>query len=799
MLEEAPGDAACRKILRTVLNPEQFRAATTTEGPLLILAGAGSGKTRVLVHRIAYILETQRAQPWEIFAVTFTNKAAQEMRRRLEALLGSDLGNLWIGTFHSLAARFLRREAHHLGYDRSFTIYDADDSKRLLKKVLRELGTYANPEQSSLSAIANEIDRAKNRGLTVDAFLRTSAGQEGPAKGAARAAYPKYQSLLERSNAMDFGDLLLQSVELLKRYPEVKETWSRRFRYFLVDEFQDTNQVQYALLEQLVEPDRNLGVVGDDDQAIYRWRGAEVRHILGFQEKYAEASVIKLEENYRSTGHILQAANAVIAKNKGRHKKALKTQKAAGKPIGLHICHRSEEEAHLIANAIHAGIRAGQSPSDFAVLYRQNAQSRLFEEAFRRARLKYVLIGGMGFYERREVKDIVAYLRITANPSSQADFDRIANTPGRGLGERTLEKLRAIGQTHQCLGAHALALPEDILRNGGLKTAQIRKLQTLGHTLERFRAHATECSATEVAHAIIQETEYMQYLVTSEPATAEDRGANVAELISSIAEHEANPKSRQSVYTTDDDPTSAAPFATAQDARSPLQAFLDEAALASAVDEEGQGASVSLLTLHSAKGLEFPTVFMAGMEEQTFPSRQAVEGGQESMEEERRLCYVGFTRAMHELNLSAAKNRRIYGREEYREPSRFLGDLPKAIVGPFPAAPKMGFGAPHNPPSHRHKNPHRRTVSRGEDRIEYDEPTRHGRPLTPPNPSRNTHEIEPENPYRIGARIQHNTFGEGLVQGVDGVGPNARLTIQFPDFGSKTVVARFVRSVDESW
>ena len=795
----------------------------------MVLAGAGSGKTRVLVHRIAHILAEAKAAPWQIFAVTFTNKAANEMRNRLAELLGPEVKEAWIGTFHALCARILRLEGQRLGFDPGFTIYDADDAKRLLKTIMEESGIDPSSHGTPVSAVANEIDRAKNAGITPAAFREQTMKFETPSFRAARRVYPKYQKALASANAMDFGDLLLWALELLKHHPPAKNRFGRRFRYVLVDEFQDTNRVQYELLQQLVDEHNNLAVVGDDDQSIYRWRGADVGNILGFHRRFPEAKVIKLEENYRSSGNILAAANSVIRQNRNRHAKTLRTQAAAGEPIAVTLVESGEAEAALIARTVLQAQREDDALSldDVAILYRQNAQSRAFEEAFRRVRLPFRIVGGTGFYERKEVKDILAYLRITANPRSRQDFERIVNVPSRKIGPTTIKRLRSAGENDGLEGAELLGASDDALRGAGLGPAAIKKLRALDVMLEAFRTLATQASAAEVAIEIIETTGYLGHLRQSDPASAEDRIANVQELVSSIAEHEAAAAEDTAATTTE------APTATANDiagangapdeapslglagARTALQAFLDEAALTSP-DEANDSQGVTLMTLHSAKGLEFPLVFMVGMEEMTFPSRRAIDDPDSTaIEEERRLCYVGMTRAMRRLYLSAARYRRIYGQEEVRSPSRFLGELPDEVVGNFPELDSARRWA-RAADSAAAQAEALQTDDRGGDRIEYDEPaysggsssasssTRHAEPRTAarrrsgaqletPQPENNAHHGISGAPFSPGSSVHHNLFGQGLVRDIEGTGPKARLTIEFPGHGTKKVIARFVK------
>ena len=763
---------ASRGNLAELLNPEQLDAATTTEGPLLILAGAGSGKTRVLVHRAAFILHEGHARAHELFCVTFTNKAAAEMRTRLEALIGPGVRSAWIGTFHSLAARMLRYEGHRLGYASHFSIYDADDARRLLKKILEDLGVSRTSYGVTAPLVAHEIDRAKNRGINAETFARTSDEFASPAKKIARAAYPRYQRALRRANAMDFGDLLLLAVELLAHHPEAKKRFSERFRYVMVDEFQDTNVVQYDLLKHLAGAHKNLAVVGDDDQSIYRWRGAEVANILGFASSFPGTKIVKLEQNYRSTQNILAAANAVIHQNSKRHEKALFTRGPTGSPVAVAMFETGEAEADAIGQLIRRRIDAGNVPEAFAILYRQNAQSRAFEEALRRRRVPYSVVGATAFYERREVKDILAYLRLLANPQSRADFERIVNVPPRKIGASTVERLRTLADETGREGLDLLAAHDAELSGVGLKPAAIKRLRGVRSLLVSLRKMAQTEPAAEVARKVVERTNYFAYLSADDPGSADDRIANVEELVSSIAEHEEALPPPPIQERTGLGLTAAA---------TPLQAFLDEAALVSPDDRSDTDGRVALLTLHSAKGLEFDVVFMVGLEEHTFPSKRAVEEqSRESIEEERRLCYVGITRAKTELQLTAARIRRIYGRPEVRRPSRFLGELPPEVVSDF---------RPEPPPT-MVRSP---TFDRGGDTIEYDrvEEAMFG----PPDHTVSTLEAS----LGPGTRVRHNTFGIGTVVHRDGEGPKARLTIAFGrDIGKKKVAARFVSLAEDS-
>ena len=786
------------------LNPRQYEAAITTEGPLLVLAGAGSGKTRVLVHRIAHLVATGLARPREILAVTFTNKAAAEMRARLEQLLGPRVRDAWIGTFHAMSGRILRRDAERLGFTPSFSIYDTDDARRLMKRVMESLNMETDSRGVSVSTVLQEIDRAKNHGLEPAELEKQHNPYLVPAQAAARRAYPRYQAELRRANAMDFGDLLLRALELFRAHPDVAERYALRFRYVLVDEFQDTNRVQRELLRHLTKVHKNLAVVGDDDQSIYRWRGAEVANILGFSEGFAGAKVVKLEQNYRSTGNILAAANAIIARNKKRLGKTLFTDAQAGLPIGVAMLATGDEEAYLVGATIAARIRNGDSPSDFAILYRQNAQSRSFEEAFRRERVPYTIVGGTGFYERREIKDLLAYLRLIANPASIEDLERVINVPPRKIGDVTIAKLRQAAAENGVGGVDALRLPKAVLEAVGLKGKTLEALRGLDALLGELAERARVAPAHEVARALVEQLKYLDYLEKDDPASAEDRIANVEELVSSIAEHEAQLAAEAGEAGADvveelgDDDGELG----LAGARTPLEDFLDRAALVSTNDVTSAEGAVTMLTIHAAKGLEFKVVYLVGMEELTFPSRRAVEGTADDLEEERRLCYVAVTRAMVELNCLAARFRRIYGTEEVRRPSRFLGELPDALVTTFGQSARPGGGA-RSPAG-------RADVVYDDDDDDAPPPPRpsagsgagYGRPAARRSAEPDREEVPVRRVegggFQVGDRVLHNSFGVGVVEGVSGEGARAHLNIRFPTEGVRTVVARFVRPAETS-
>lgn len=616
------------------LNPQQREAVLANERSVLVFAGAGSGKTRVLTHRIAYLIATGRARPQEILAVTFTNKAADEMKDRLEGLLGPEARGLWVGTFHAVCARILRTHISHLGRSGDFVIYDEEDQLRVVTELLRSMGI--DPKAYPPSRILKEIERAKNRAIGPEEY---QPDPFNPFQQRTAAIYPAYQEALKEANALDYGDLLLIAHRVLQ-IPEVRDRYHERFRHILVDEYQDTNYVQYLLLKDLTGPHTSVFVVGDDDQSIYAWRGAEPANIYQFERDFPEVRVVKLEQNYRCTKRILEGANAVVERNRQRTPKRLWTENPVGEPIHLYVAENELDEALWVADRIR---ESGRPLGHFAVFYRIGAQSRAVEEALIRYGIPYTLVGGVRFYQRREVKDLIAYLRLVQNPRDEVSLRRILNVPPRGLGKRGMEKLEAIkaeGKT-SLWDALKAALHKGVLR-------RTEGLQSLVGLLEELHAVREELSPAEIATRIIDATGYIQYLEGLEGGT--DRVENVAEFIEALREQEGG-----------------------------LAEVLGALSLLGDVDEYRPGDHVTLMTLHSAKGLEFPVVFIVGLEEGLLPHHLRLQDPRE-LEEERRLFYVGMTRAKEELFLSYAERRGLFGRATPRMPSRFLGELPQEIL-----------------------------------------------------------------------------------------------------------------------
>ncbi|MEJ2471731.1 MAG: UvrD-helicase domain-containing protein [Desulfuromonadales bacterium] len=716
------------------LNPMQQLAVKHDAGPLLLLAGAGSGKTRALTHRIAWLVRMYHVDPWQILAVTFTNKAAGEMRERLEDLLG-DIQGLWVSTFHAACVRILRREIEALGFSRNFTIYDDQDQERLLKVILQELNI--DDKQLKPRAVAAAIDRAKNKGLWPEQLENGD-----PRSAEITQIYSLYQERLQQANALDFGDLLMQTVRLFEEHPEVLEKYRQRFHYILVDEFQDTNQVQYRLVSLLASGHGNLCVVGDDDQSIYRWRGAEVGNILNFERDYPGCETIRLEQNYRSTKTILDAAGAVVAQNLGRKPKKLWTENAAGEGVTLETLPDDLEEGRYLASEISRLQRDGRKLRDIAVFYRTNAQSRVIEEALRNARLPYVMFGGVKFYARMEVKDILAYLRILCNPADAVSARRIINVPARGIGAVTINKISTFeNEAGGFLPACRLALDR-----GALKGAAAGKVQAFIELISEFTDRATDTPYPELTAALIEKTGYGPQLRAERTEEARNRLDNLEQLLAGMEEHFGR--------------------------EGTLEEYLEEVSLITDIDSYDPSLDrVTLMTLHAAKGLEFPVVFMVGMEEDLFPHSRSAEGP-EALEEERRLCYVGMTRAMEKLYLSHARRRRIFGDYQFNPPSRFLAEIPADLLdNPTPS----GL---HQPASHNLAS----LFDQPEPDFPDEDPFLDDDVRVVP---------DAEEGLRIGLQVRHLKFGVGTVRRIEGQGDNQKVTVYFHRFGPKKLLVKF--------
>jgi DNA helicase-2/ATP-dependent DNA helicase PcrA len=710
------------------LNPPQREAVTHGDGPLLILAGAGSGKTRVLTHRVAYLVQTGAARAGEILAITFTNKAAQEMRERVGLLLGHGTRAMWVMTFHSACARILRAEAPRLGYTRQFTIYDQADSRRLVKRCLDELGL--DPKRFTPAAMQHQISDAKNklrdaeayRQLVGDYFEQTVAD-----------VFELYERDLHRMNAMDFDDLLVRTVNVLELFPEVRARYSATFRHVLVDEYQDTNHAQYRLLQLLAgeEGRRNLAVVGDDSQSIYGFRGADIRNILDFQDDFPDARVVKLEQNYRSTQTILDAANAVISHNRGQMTKHLWTEVGEGDPIKVRELDDEHAEARFVVGEIERLVDEGVSRAEIAVFYRTNAQSRVLEDTLVRREIAYQVIGGTKFYERAEIKDALAYLTILANPQDVVSFMRIANSPRRGIGQTSLSRVVSHAQTMGIPIWEAAAEPAAV---PGLGTAAVRALERFMGTMAGLAERAQDAVPVgDLLEAILHETGYLEALEAERTIEAQGRTENLQELVEVAREFDAT---------------------AAESGEDTLDVFLQQLALVadadSRRDDEGL---VTLMTLHNAKGLEYPIVFMIGCEEGVFPHSRSIDEG--SLEEERRLCYVGITRAERDLYLTFARRRAVFGAQSYGLPSRFLSELPPDLVdreGSFSSFAGVGAAASGRPA----QRPGAWAASRADP--------------------------APTTDFRMGDDVVHAAFGDGVVTGME---PGGIVVVHFASDGSE--------------
>jgi DNA helicase II / ATP-dependent DNA helicase PcrA len=741
------------------LNPPQREAVLAPEGPLLVLAGAGSGKTRVITRRVAHLVLARRVQPWRILAVTFTNKAAREMRERLFGMLGPWASDLTVSTFHASAAAILRREAEKVGLTRSFVIYDDADQLSLVKRAMREerIDPVINPRE-----VLHRIDVEKNAGRLPAVEAVDPSDYRGLA---VQRAYRAYQRLLRAANAVDFGDLLLLLVQLFRENEETRSHYAGRFQHVLVDEFQDTNAVQMELLHQLAPPpSANLVVVGDDDQSIYRWRGADVGNILRFPEEYKGATIVKLEQNYRSDQMILDAANAVISKNEHRMPKRLWTERQRGEPLALVVSRDEREEAHEIARRIHALVREGACTyADVAIFFRVNAQSRVLEEALRLARVPYTLVSGRSFYERAEVKDAASYLRLMVNPKSDADLVRVINTPARAIGDTTQERLAAWAADR---GVSLFEGLSEVERISTLNATAQKRLRAFRELLDVLVAYGPEApSAAAAVELMLSETKLVEALLAEGSVESETRAENLREFLGAAQEFDLERAARP--------PASAEQLAAEVP---PLQAFLEQISLVGEADGEAGEGRVSLMTLHAAKGLEFDAVFMPGMEDGVFPHNRAMEefGDAEEMSEERRLCYVGFTRARKRLFLSLAQARSLFGELRFNPPSRFLRDVPQELFDLQRQLPVQ------QPATSTGFTPARR------------------RPYDDDGPRIDrSYGQQAESGFDgesvVGLRVRHAQFGEGEVVACDGSGPNAKLTVAFPRVGLKRIIARFLQ------
>lgn len=723
------------------LNPQQQSAVIHQGGPLLVVAGAGSGKTRVLTRRIAYLMAERGVEPFEILAITFTNKAAGEMKERVSALVGKRAKAIWVSTFHSACVRILRQEASRLGFSTSYSIYDQADSVRLVTLVMRDLNL--DQKRYNPRAVAAIISNAKNELLGPADYRNATTNHF---EEIVAEVYAIYQQRLTSANAMDFDDLIMKTVEVLQKFPDARARYRHRFKHILVDEYQDTNHAQYILIRELVGTDRDgipaaeLCVVGDADQSIYGFRGATIRNILQFEEDYPDATTILLEQNYRSTQNILSAANSVISKNESRKEKNLWSDAGSGTKLIGFVAENEHHEAEFVRDEIFKLSESGKSRfGDTAIFYRTNVQSRVFEEIFMRAGVPYKVVGGVRFYERKEVKDLLAYLRVLVNPDDEVSLRRIINTPKRGIGDRALDSIDDIAKQSSISFWRALtqsSSSELSPRANSSIQAFVSMMIALQVLVEANRPPAT------IAAAILEQSGLLEELRNSHDPQDEVRVENLEELVAVIEEYE------ERIVSEGETPT--------------LAGFLEEVSLVADADEipegEDHGGVVTLMTLHTAKGLEFPTVFLTGMEEGVFPHSRTL-GEKKELEEERRLAYVGLTRARERLYLSRAEYRSAWGAPNYNPPSRFLDEIPENLIEWNKSA--SGF---ITPPITRKKF------------------------ATPPRPTgKQSNSLQ----LAIGDRVSHDTFGLGTVISVSGEGDKAEATINFGSYGEKRLLLRY--------
>lgn len=720
------------------LNPEQQNAVKTTDGPLLIMAGAGSGKTRVLTHRIAYLMVEKGINPYNILAITFTNKAAKEMRERIQGLMGGAADDVWISTFHSMCVRILRRDIDRIGFSRNFTILDTTDQQSVIKGILKDKNI--DPKQFDPRAMLGTISSAKNELIDPETFSKNAGGYF---EQKAAEVYEEYQRRLRKNSALDFDDLIMMTIQLFKRVPEVLEYYQRKFQYIHVDEYQDTNRAQYMLVKALANRFQNLCVVGDSDQSIYRWRGADIANILSFEKDYQMAKVILLEQNYRSTKRILLAANEVIKNNLNRKSKNLWTENQEGNKIHYFRADSEQGESQFVAGKIKEIVESGDyKRSDIAILYRTNAQSRVIEEVLLKSNIDYSIVGGIKFYERKEIKDIISYLKLIANPDDEIAFNRVINVPKRGIGSSSLDKIADFAVRHDLSLFQAL----DSIELIGLSPKITKAAREFRDLIIGYSRMQEFLSVTELVEEVLEKSGYREMLKAEKSLEAQSRLENLDELLSVTKNFE----------DTNEDKS--------------LIAFLTDLALVAdidSLDEEGQKKvdTVVLMTLHSAKGLEFPVVFLMGLEEGVFPhSRSLMEEAE--MEEERRLAYVGITRAEEKLFISNAQMRTLFGRTNVNPPSRFIKEIPEDLIeGIEPAKKAVTSFQTYT------KQPQRKPVSR---------------------PAAATSTGGDEIAWRVGDKAEHGKWGIGTVVSVKGEGEGTELDIAFPKpVGIKRLLAKF--------
>ena len=749
------GKGAVVMSIYDTLNPEQREAVFHTEGPLLILAGAGSGKTRVLTHRIAYLIDEKGVNPWNILAITFTNKAAGEMRDRVDNIVGFGSESIWVSTFHSTCVRILRRHIDRLGYDTNFTIYDTDDQKTMMKDVckLLQIDTKTYKERNLLAAISS----AKNEYITPQEYELNAVGDYHKQKIA--KVYWEYEKQMRANNALDFDDLLVKTVQLLQSQPDVLEYYQERFRYIMVDEYQDTNTVQFKLISILARKYQNLCVVGDDDQSIYKFRGANIKNILDFESVFEDAHVIKLEQNYRSTENILNAANAVISNNLGRKSKRLWTENGEGDKIQFQQFEDGFEEANFVANDIAKHIKEGtRMYKDHAVLYRTNAQSRLFEEKFIVANIPYKVVGGVNFYARREIKDLLAYLKTIDNGRDDLAVRRIINVPKRGIGLTTINRVQENAQ-ERGVGFYEALRTADMIPGIG---RGVGKLESFMALMEHFKEKAKTLSISDLMRLVIDMTGYEDELKEEGQEEYEKRKENIDELMSKIASFEES---------CDEEPT--------------LSEFLEEVALVADIDSLDENSDyVVLMTLHSAKGLEFPEVYLTGLEDGMFPSYMTITSDDPTeVEEERRLCYVGITRAQENLTLTCARRRMVRGETQYNKVSRFLREVPVGLLDSGRVSEQVRFTPPMQ-----------EAYRKAQQAFEAKPFQMTADIFDKPKPAKSFGvNASATLDYEVGDRVRSLKYGEGLVTAITEGGRDYEITVEFDSGSVRKMFAKFAQ------
>ena len=740
------------------LNDMQKKAVLQTEGPVLILAGAGSGKTGALTVRIAHLLETG-VKPWNILAITFTNKAAREMKERVEKLVGEGARDMWISTFHSTCVRILRREIHHLDYENQFSIYDGDDQEKIMREAFKRLNMSTTDKSFSVKGAMSIISSLKEEMTSWEDYAQKVDKNDLKAVKIAKV-YQTYQKMLKENNALDFDDLIYKTVLLFRNFPDVLEKYQDRFRYIMVDEYQDTNTSQYELVAMLAAKYKNLCVVGDDDQSIYGWRGANIRNILDFEKDFPDTVVIKLEQNYRSTKKILEAANAVIHNNQTRKDKTLWTENDAGSILHIYKADNEYDECRFVAEKIQELEKKGRTRNEMAVLYRTNAQSRAVEDQMVKKGIPYRLFGGVRFYERKEIRDILSYLKVMANPADTIALRRIINVPKRGIGETSLDKLAAFAEEQNIPLYGALSRLDEIT---SLKT-RAAKFKDFYELFEHLKEDAAELPVAEIIDAVVKRTGYLQLLMEEGTDEALNRIQNIDEFVNKAAEFDkSNPEGN-------------------------LEGFLEEVALVADIDsyEEGEEA-VALMTLHSAKGLEFPYVFIIGMEEGMFPGYRAVMyGGEKEIEEERRLCYVGITRAKEELFLTHAKSRMQHGITQYNPPSRFLKEIPADLVD-MPTRQVSDMAKKYDMMTQN------RTMTMGRKNT-LSPAAKFGMGVKKEMPAPKDFKLD----YGVGDKVRAPKYGIGTVVSVNPGGADFEVEVSFGAKGTKKFMARLSKLIKVS-